>query len=63
MVYPARGSSFVPEQNMIVGNVALYGATAGEAFFYGAAGERFARAQQRRATRSWRRWATTAAST
>ncbi len=42
MVYPARGSSFVPEQNMIVGNVALYGATAGEAFFYGAAGERFA---------------------
>jgi len=42
VVYPARGSSFVPEQNMIVGNVALYGATAGEAFFYGAAGERFA---------------------
>jgi glutamate synthase (NADPH) large chain len=40
--YPSRGSSFVPEQNMIVGNVALYGATAGEAFFYGAAGERFA---------------------
>src|SRR5260370_11003998 len=42
VVYPSRGSSFVPEQNMIVGNVALYGATAGEAFFYGAAGERFA---------------------
>jgi glutamate synthase (NADPH) large chain len=42
VVYPPRGSSFVPEQNMIVGNVALYGATAGEAFFYGAAGERFA---------------------
>jgi glutamate synthase (ferredoxin) len=42
VVYPARGASFVPEQNMIVGNVALYGATAGEAFFYGAAGERFA---------------------
>jgi glutamate synthase (NADPH/NADH) large chain len=42
VVYPARGSSFVPEQNMVVGNVALYGATAGEAFFYGAAGERFA---------------------
>src|SRR6266446_4529121 len=42
VVYPPRGSSFVPEQNMIVGNVALYGATSGEAFFYGAAGERFA---------------------
>jgi glutamate synthase (ferredoxin) len=42
VVCPPRGSSFVPEQNMIVGNVALYGATAGEAFFYGAAGERFA---------------------
>jgi glutamate synthase (NADPH/NADH) large chain len=42
VVYPPRGSTFVPEQNMIVGNVALYGATAGEAFFHGAAGERFA---------------------
>jgi glutamate synthase (ferredoxin) len=42
VVGPPRGSSFVPEQNMIVGNVALYGATGGEAFFYGAAGERFA---------------------
>ncbi len=40
-VFPPRGSTFVPEQNMIIGNVALYGATAGEAFFYGAAGERF----------------------
>ena len=37
-----RACTFVPEQNMIVGNVALYGATAGEAFFHGAAGERFA---------------------
>jgi glutamate synthase (NADPH/NADH) large chain len=42
IVYPPRGSTFVPEHNMVVGNVALYGATAGEAFFYGAAGERFA---------------------
>ncbi|HVR70448.1 MAG TPA: glutamate synthase large subunit [Vicinamibacteria bacterium] len=42
VVCPPRGSSFVPEQNIIVGNVALYGATAGEAFFCGAAGERFA---------------------
>jgi glutamate synthase (ferredoxin) len=42
IVYPPRGSSFVPEHNIIVGNVALYGATSGEAFFHGAAGERFA---------------------
>jgi glutamate synthase (ferredoxin) len=42
VISPPRGSSFVPEQNMIVGNVALYGATSGEAFIYGAAGERFA---------------------
>src|SRR5688572_2262319 len=42
VVHPARGSTFVPEQNTIVGNVALYGATSGEAFFYGIAGERFA---------------------
>ena len=48
IVYPPRGSTFVPEHNMVVGNVALYGATAGEAFFYGAAGERFCGPQQRR---------------
>ena len=42
VVFPPRGSTFVPEQNMVVGNVALYGATSGEAFFHGAAGERFA---------------------
>jgi glutamate synthase (ferredoxin) len=42
VVFPPRGSTFVPEQNMVVGNVALYGATGGEAFFHGAAGERFA---------------------
>ncbi|MGE5126311.1 MAG: glutamate synthase-related protein, partial [Betaproteobacteria bacterium] len=41
VVYPPKGSSFVPEQNMVVGNVALYGGTSGEAFLYGAAGERF----------------------
>jgi glutamate synthase (ferredoxin) len=42
VAYPPKGSTFVPEQNMIVGNGALYGATGGEAFLYGAAGERFA---------------------
>jgi glutamate synthase domain-containing protein 2/glutamate synthase domain-containing protein 3 len=42
VVYPPRGSSFVPEDNILVGNVVLYGATSGEAFFNGMAGERFA---------------------
>ena len=42
IVYPPRGSSFAPEQNILIGNVALYGATSGEAFFNGVAGERFA---------------------
>ena len=41
-VYPPHGSSFAPEENIIIGNVALYGATSGEAFFNGVAGERFA---------------------
>ena len=42
VVYPPRQASFVPEENIIIGNVALYGATAGEAYFRGLAGERFA---------------------
>ncbi|HXH83893.1 MAG TPA: glutamate synthase large subunit, partial [Candidatus Tectomicrobia bacterium] len=42
VVYPPRGSTFAPEENIIVGNVALYGATGGEAFVRGVAGERFA---------------------
>jgi glutamate synthase domain-containing protein 2/glutamate synthase domain-containing protein 1/glutamate synthase domain-containing protein 3 len=41
-VYPPRGSGFAAEENIIIGNVALYGATSGEAFFNGVAGERFA---------------------
>jgi len=41
IIYPPRGSSFVPEENIIIGNVALYGATTGEAFFRGMAAERF----------------------
>src|SRR5206468_4503910 len=40
-VYPPEGSTFVPEENIIVGNVALYGATSGEAYIRGMAGERF----------------------
>jgi glutamate synthase domain-containing protein 3 len=42
IVYPPRRSSFAPENNILIGNVALYGATSGEAFFNGVAGERFA---------------------
>ena len=42
IVYPPRGSTFLPEENILIGNVALYGATSGEAFFNGVAGERFA---------------------
>jgi len=40
-VYPPKGSTFVPEENVVIGNVAFYGATAGEAYIRGAAGERF----------------------
>ena len=42
IVYPPRGSTFVPEDNIIVGNVVLYGATSGTMFINGMAGERFA---------------------
>lgn len=41
IVYPAKSATFKPEENILVGNVVLYGATAGEAYFYGMAGERF----------------------
>ncbi|MGI2328045.1 glutamate synthase large subunit [Planococcus sp. YIM B11945] len=42
IVYPANDSTFIPEKNIIIGNVAFYGASAGEAYIYGVAGERFA---------------------
>jgi glutamate synthase domain-containing protein 3 len=42
IVYPPKTSTFVPEENILIGNVVLYGATSGEAFFNGVAGERFA---------------------
>jgi glutamate synthase domain-containing protein 3 len=41
-IHPPTASPFVAEENVIVGNVALYGATGGRAFFNGLAGERFA---------------------
>lgn len=40
-VYPPKGSSFKRDENIIIGNVALYGATSGKAFISGVAGERF----------------------
>jgi glutamate synthase (NADPH/NADH) large chain len=42
VVVPPEGSDFSPEENIIVGNVCLYGATGGEVFIRGVAGERFA---------------------
>ena len=42
VVRPSRLATFVAEQNVVVGNTVLYGATAGRAFFRGLAGERFA---------------------
>ncbi len=41
IVYPPRESTFLPEENIIAGNVVLYGATSGELFLRGIAGERF----------------------
>ena len=41
IVYPPKGSTFAAEENIIIGNVALYGATSGEVYISGVAGERF----------------------
>ena len=41
MIYPPKVSSFNSEDNILIGNVCLYGATGGEAFFRGRAAERF----------------------
>lgn len=41
VVYPPRDSTFDPKENIVIGNVALYGATNGEAYFNGMAAERF----------------------
>jgi glutamate synthase (NADPH/NADH) large chain len=52
--YPSQRSTFVAEDNIIIGNVALYGATSGEAYICGRAGERPRLNQRRLAAR--RRW-------
>ena len=41
VVYPPKGSAFRQDENIIIGNVSLYGATSGKAFINGVAGERF----------------------
>ncbi len=41
IVYPPKQSTFKPEENILIGNVAFYGATSGEAYISGMAGERF----------------------
>lgn len=41
VVYPPKESKFKAEENIVIGNVALYGATSGKAFINGVAGERF----------------------
>jgi len=42
IIYPPKDALFSPEETIIIGNTSLYGATSGEAYFYGVAGERFA---------------------
>ena len=42
IVYPPAGITFAPEENVLIGNVACYGATSGEVYIRGLAGERFA---------------------
>lgn len=41
VIYPPANSSFVPEDNILIGNTCLYGATSGDAYFRGIAAERF----------------------
>lgn len=41
IVYPDRESSYIPEENIIIGNTSFYGAISGEAYIRGIAGERF----------------------
>src|SRR5204863_1403824 len=41
VAFPPAKATFVPEENIIIGNVAFYGATSGEAYIRGLAGERF----------------------
>ena len=62
IVYPPKGVPFKAEENIIIGNVALYGATGGQAFINGSPGSGSASATPEPPP-WWRAWATTAAST
>ena len=42
IVYPPKDATYTPEETILIGNTSLYGATQGEGYFYGTAGERFA---------------------
>ncbi|MGH7259264.1 MAG: glutamate synthase subunit alpha, partial [Nitrospiraceae bacterium] len=42
IVYPPKDATYTPEETILIGNTSLYGATQGECYFYGTAGERFA---------------------
>ena len=42
VVFPPKDATYMPEETILIGNTSLYGATSGECFFYGMAGERFA---------------------
>ncbi len=60
---PPANSAVAPEDSIIIGNTVLYGATEGESYFRGVAGERFAVRNSGAVSRSSRARATTAAST
>ena len=62
IIRPSQASKAVAERSIVVGNTVLYGAIAGECYFRGVAGERFA-VRNSAPSRSWRAPATTAANT
>ena len=63
IVYPPRTATFLPEENILIGNVVLYGATSGEAYLQRHGRRTFRRAQLGRHAPSWKAWAITAANT
>ena len=63
IVYPPRSSTFLPEENILIGNVALYGATSGEAYLQRGAPASASRCAIPAPPRWWKAWAITAANT
>ena len=62
IVYPPKEAAFDRSENIVIGNVALYGATSGKAFINGVAGERVSACATLAAWPLWRALATTAVS-